>query len=133
MAEHASAGQNLIDDEALDPEVEAQIDAALEAARNAPPSHAATNVEYLVEVRILIVHLNNGQRLLLPVEDVQELADATDEQLSEIELLGPGTGIHFPRFDGNLYVPYLVEGSRGNDRWERELEEKRAAAMLSAA
>ena len=133
MAESMRSGTDVLDDEALSPELEAQIDAALEAARNAPPLTAAAKVEYLPGVRILIVHLKSGQRIPLPVEDLQELAHATDEQLSELELLGPGTGIHFPKFDGNLYVPYLVQGSRGSDRWNRELEEKWAAAMLANA
>ncbi len=112
---------------------DAEIDAAIEEARYAPTPPAATKVEFLRSVRLLLLELKSGQRLAIPVEDLEELANATDEQLATIELLGPGTGIHFPEFDGNLYVPYLVEGSRGSKRWMEQLEAKRAAALKAAA
>ena len=110
-----------------------EIDNAIAEAKNTPGPPAAMKVEFLPEVHLLLLHLKNGQRLAIPVEDLEELAEATDEQLATIELLGPGTGIHFPAFDGNLYVPYLVEGSRGSKRWMEQLEAKRNAAVLQAA
>ncbi len=112
---------------------DAEIDAAIEEARNAPAAPAARKVEFVPGVRLLLLELKSGQRLAIPVEDLEDLVNTTDEQLATIELLGPGTGIHFPEFDGNLYVPYLVEGSRGSKRWMEQLEAKRAAALMAAA
>ena len=110
-----------------------QIDAAIAETAHVPPPPAAAKAQYLAGVRLLLLNLKSGQRLAIPVEDLEELANATDEQLATIELLGPGTGIYFPAFDGNLYVPYLVEGSRGSKHWMEQLEAKRAAALQAAA
>jgi hypothetical protein len=112
---------------------DAEIDAAIEEARHAPVLPAAKRAEFLPGVRLLLIELKSGQRLALPVEDLEELAHATDEQLATMELLGPGTGIYFPAFDGNLYVPYLMEGSRGSKNWMEQLEAKRVAALKAAA
>ncbi len=112
---------------------DAEIDAAIEEAKSAPALPAATRVEFVPSLRLLLLQLKSGQRLAIPVEDLEELANATDEELAAVELLGPGTGVHFPAFDGNLYVPYLVEGNRGSKRWMEQLEAKRAAALKAAA
>ena len=113
-------------------ELEAEIDAALEAARLAPPSPMVKSIEYLPSSRILLLRLKSGQRLPLPVEEVEELAGATDDQLTHYELLGSGTWVHFPDFDGNLDVPFLVAGGRGGPKWTQQLEEQRSTALLAA-
>ena len=116
----------------LDAELEAQIDAALEAARLTPPSPMVKSIEYLPSSRLLLLHLKSGQRLPLPVEEVEELAGATDDQLTHYELLGSGTWVRFPDFDGNLDVPFLAAGGRGGPTWTRRLEEQRSTALLAA-
>lgn len=79
---------------------------------------------------------------MLPVEEVQGLGGATAEQMRRYELLGGGTGIHFPELDVDLYVPALIDGVYGNRRWMAELgrkvggaksEAKRVAARVNGA
>ena len=89
-------------DEPLSDELEAQIDAAIEAAKYAEPSPVVTKVEYLPEVRAISVHVNTGQRLLIPVEDMQYVSTATPEQLQETEIVGLGDGIGFPAIDAHF-------------------------------
>jgi hypothetical protein len=121
---------------------DAEIEAALSRARAHDDDPVATTVEHIQSLRLLIVSLSNQRRLALPVEDIQGLGDATHEQLQNYELLGRGTGIHFPELDLDLYVPALIEGVYGNRRWMAQLgrkggsvktEAKRKAARINGA
>lgn len=110
-----------------------EIDEAIAAAEQSPSLAAAQSARYLPETRLLLICLKSGQRLAVPVEDLQELQGATDEDLSETQLLGPGTAIYFPKFGDSVYVPYLVDGFYGSDAWMEQLKKKRAAALQAAA
>jgi len=92
----------------------------------------AQSVEYIQDLRLLIVGLSNGRRLVLPVEDLQGLTDATQEQMQQCELLGGGTGISFPELDVDLYVPALIEGVYGNRRWMAELGRRGGSVKSNA-
>jgi hypothetical protein len=111
---------------------DAEIDAALERAKTHDRDPVARSVEYIPSLRLLIVQLSNGRRLALPIEDVQGLGSATDEQLRKNELLGGGTGISFPDLDVDLYVPALIEGVYGNRRWMAQLGRKGGSAKTDA-
>lgn len=132
MAKLMHESYEYLGNEPLDAELEAEIDAALEAARNSPPVPAARAVEYLPGVRLLVMHMKNGQRIPLPIEEIEELAGATDQQLSHFQVEGGGYLVHFPDFDGNLDVPFLAQGGRGGPKWMEQLESRRAAALKAA-
>lgn len=132
MAETVHETETYLGDELLSPELEAEIDAALEDARNSPPPPMASKAEFLPGARLLLVCLKSGQRMAFPVEDLEDIKGATDEQLSEIELLGPGIAIHFTKFGHGVYVPYLIEGAYGSDKWMQQLAAKRAASLQAA-
>ena len=110
-----------------------EIDAALEAAKHAEPTPAVTKVEYLGELCAISIHVNTGQRLLLPVEDMQFLNTARPEQLYETEIVRLGSGIGFPVLDAHFSVEGLLAGRYGNRRWMEQLEARRAAALKAAA
>lgn len=65
----------------------------------------------------VVVELSNGVDLSFPASAAQGLAGASASDLSKIEIVGAGTGIHFPRLDADLYVPALFEGMLGSRRW----------------
>ncbi len=109
-----------------------EIDAAIEASRNAEPGPAVTNVEYVPEVRAISVHVNTGQRLLIPVEDMQYVSAAMPDQLRETEIVGQGDGIGFPAIDAQFSVEGLLAGRYGNKKWMEQLEAKRNAALKAA-
>lgn len=117
----------------LSPEMEQSLSEVLADTRMQTPTVAAKKVEFLPEVRLLLFHLTDGSRLALPVEDIEDLVNATNDQLAHFDLEGGGRSIHFPDFDGNMYVPTLVEGARGSRKWMQELEDTRAAALQAAA
>jgi hypothetical protein len=107
---------------------DAEIDAALKAAKQREGDPRAKGVEHIPALRLLIVELTNGRRLVLPIEDIQDLGTATHKQFQNYELLGSGTGISFPDLDVDLYVPALIEGVYGNRRWMAQLGRKGGSA-----
>jgi hypothetical protein len=111
---------------------DAEIESALERAKIHDRDPRAETVEHIPDLNLLIVGLSNGRRLVLPIEDLQGLGNATHEQLQNYELLGRGTGISFPDIDVDLYVPALFEGVYGNRRWMAELGKKGGSATTEA-
>jgi hypothetical protein len=105
----------------LDAETEAMIDAALERAKDEPAPVIATSVSFNKEHRLLIVVLCNGQRLAIPQEDLQHLADASLEDAADVSIEMLGLGIHWEKLDLDFSVQGLVEGRRGNARWMEHL------------
>ena len=107
---------------------DAEIEAALERAKVHDGDPRAETVEHIQDRNLLIVGLSNGRRLVLPIEDLQGLDNATHKQLQNFELLGRGTGISFPDLDVDLYVPAMIEGVYGNRRWMAQLGKKGGSA-----
>lgn len=58
----------------------------------------------------LVVSLDDGRVLSVPLVWFPRLAYATPEQRSEFELLGEGEGIHWPAVDEDISVVGLLEG-----------------------
>jgi hypothetical protein len=111
---------------------DAEIEAALKRAKLHDSDPRARAVEHISDLRLLIVSLSNGRRLVFPIEDLQGLGNATHEQIQNYELLGHGTGISFRDLDVDLYVPALIEGVYGNRRWMAQLGRKGGSARTEA-
>ena len=111
---------------------DAEIEAALERAKLHDGDPLARTVEHIPALNLLIVGLSNHRRLVLPIEDLQGLGNATHKQIQNYELLGRGTGIGFPDLDVDLYVPALIEGVYGNRRWMAQLGKKGGKARTEA-
>lgn len=73
----------------------------------------------------VVVTLHTGVEVAFPPALEQELAGAAADDLAEIEITPSGLGLHWPRIDGNVYVPALMQGVFGNRRW--------MAALMGAA
>ena len=58
----------------------------------------------------LIVSLNDGRTLSVPLAWFPRLLDASPEQLARYELLGEGEGIHWPELDEDISVTGLLLG-----------------------
>ena len=113
--------------EARDLTTEAQIDAALERARNAPPRPTAVSAEYDNRLDVVVLRLNNDRRLVIPREEMQGLEEATPAQLAEIEIFS-GVDIAWPQLDVDHYLPYLIEGKYATEKWKKAREQRKVAA-----
>ncbi len=49
--------------------------------------------------------------------NAEGLEHATPEEFAEIEISPSGYGLHFPKLDADLYLPALLEGVFGSERW----------------
>ena len=93
---------------------DAQVDAALvrgHAARLGEPR--AAGVRYDRDSGRVIVELTNGCTFAFPPGLAEGLEGATDEQLSQAEILGAGSGLHWEALDVDLSIPGLLAGLFG--------------------
>jgi hypothetical protein len=93
---------------------DAQIDAALENGRRAQLSEPrAAAAHYDPHSGRMIVELANGCTFAFPPRLAQGLEAATAEQLSQVEILGAGSGLHWEELDTDLSVAGLLAGLFG--------------------
>ena len=102
---------------------DAEIDRALERAKSLQSEPRVTGVEYRPGsgLDLLILKLSDGHRHMIPREDLQGLESATKEQIAQVEILGHGTGLHWPALDLDYYVPSLLRRIYGNQKWMAEI------------
>lgn len=102
---------------------DAEIDRAIERAKAVRRGPLVTAVEYKQGpgLDLLILKLNDGSRRAIPREDLQGLQSATKAELARVEILGDGTGLHWPDLDADLYVPGLLRGIYGTKKWMAEI------------
>ncbi|MGB6451870.1 MAG: DUF2442 domain-containing protein [Steroidobacteraceae bacterium] len=77
----------------------------------------AVSARYDRRTARVVVGLNNGLELGVPVNLAQGLAGAKPSELAEIEISATGLGLHWPRLDADLYLPGLLNGVFGTRRW----------------
>ncbi|HEY5300288.1 MAG TPA: DUF2442 domain-containing protein [Acetobacteraceae bacterium] len=65
----------------------------------------------------VIIRLTTGVEIGFAPRDAEGLQHASANDLHAIEVQAFGLGIHFPTLDADLYVPALLEGVLGSDRW----------------
>ena len=111
-----------------------ELDRALEDARRLPDEPRVTSAEYKTGpgLDLLILRLNNAHRLVIPREDLQGLMQATKRQIANVEIIGNGTGLHWPELDLDYYVPNLLKHIYGTKRWMAEIGRRGGAATTRA-
>jgi hypothetical protein len=118
---------------------DAEIDRAIERAKNLRREPLVTAVEYKAgpALDLFILKLSDGRRHVIPREELQGLQSATKEQIGRVEILGGGTGLHWPDLDADFYVPGLLRGVYGTKKWMAEIGRSggsvRSAAKKRAA
>jgi hypothetical protein len=53
---------------------------------------------------MLVVHVEDGRELRIPLEWYPSLRDATDEQRADWRFIGGGTGVHWEQLDEDLSI-----------------------------
>lgn len=81
----------------------------------------------------VIVDLNTGVQIAFPTALTEGLANASPEDLAEIEISPAGLGLHWPRLDADVYVPALLDGIFGSRRWMAQQLGRTGGQSRSAA
>ena len=122
-----------IDAVVLTPEQEASIDWAIANARDPEDEEVAVSASFDAAKRILHIELKTGQRLAIPQEDLQDIYRARPEDLTEVEILGPGTAVHFEKAMDGIHVDAVRRGIYGNERWMEGLAKRRQERLVQAS
>jgi hypothetical protein len=132
VAKHRDTGHQAIGHEIVTSD--AEIDRAIQRAKDLRDEPRVTEVEYRPGpgLDLLILKMSDGHRHVIPREDLQGLHSATKEQIARVEILGSGTGLHWPELDVDFYVPGLLRGVYGNKKWMAEIG-RRGGSVKSAA
>ncbi len=112
----------------------AEIDRAIEQAASLQNEQRVEGVEYRPGpgLDLLVLKLSDGHRHLIPREDLQGLQSATKEQIADVEILGNGTGLHWPSLNVDHYVPNLLRHVYGTKRWMAEIGRRGGSARSIA-
>jgi hypothetical protein len=91
-----------------------EIDIALARGQKALSSEPrAASARYDRKLDSVIVELTNGCTFAFPPRLVQGLAQATDDELAEVEVMGAGYGLHWETLEVDFTVPGLLAGIFG--------------------
>src|SRR6516164_5165679 len=77
----------------------------------------AVSARYDRRTARIVINLNNGVQIAFPTRLAEGLADASPDDLAEIEISPAGLGLHWPKLDADVYVPALLQGVFGSERW----------------
>jgi hypothetical protein len=97
----------------------AEINRTIERARRLQNEPLVTAVEYKPGpgLDLIILKLSDGRRHVIPRELLQGLESGTSRQIAHVDIVGGGTGLHWPDLDADLYVPALLRGVYGTRQW----------------
>lgn len=98
---------------------DAEIERAIERARHIEDEPRVVSIEYRpgAGLDLLILKLSDGHRQIIAREDLEGLQNATKDQIGRIEIIGHGTGLHWPELNLDYYVPALLRNTYGTKRW----------------
>lgn len=95
-----------------------EIEAAIETARRTERfDRRVVRAFYSEGIDSVVLVLENGVTHSIPRKLLQGLTEARPDQVNEIELLGRGTGLHWPALDVSHVVSGLLAGVYGSARW----------------
>ena len=101
-----------------------------ESLANEPRARTA---RYDKSSRRVIVELTNGCSFAFPARMAEGLSEADDDELTEVEILGAGYGLHWETLDTDLSVPGLLAGLFGTKRYMDRMRAGRAGSATSVA
>ena len=93
----------------------------------------AVAARYDSSTGIITVEMNRGFAISFHKNRAQALHDATDEQLSIIEVEAPDWSIFFPKLQDGLSVEGMLAGRFGSRRWEREWADANGVQVIENA
>lgn len=93
----------------------------------------ATAVRFHKPTRSVVIETNKGVTLIVRIDRLQGLQEASDRDLSKVEVLGPGVAIEWPTLDQQFSITGLLSGVFGNETWMEDLRHRDKVAQASIA
>jgi hypothetical protein len=100
--------------ELTDTAIDAAIERGQDVRRHEP---RAASARYDRRLQRVIIDLTNDCTFSFPPRLAEGLEAATDDQLSQVEILGAGYGLHWEALDVDLSVPGLLAGLLGTQAY----------------
>lgn len=91
--------------------------ASKRAATRVQKDPRAISAYYEPAKGLVFIGLSNGVLIGFEPKRIQGLGESKPRDLSLIEITPSGYGIHFPKLDADIYVPALLAGLFGSQRW----------------
>lgn len=115
-------------------EMDKEIDRALARGRWLERSEPrAASARYDGRTRRIVVELTNGCSFVFPPRALQGMARAGEAALADVEVLGQGHALHWPKLDADFTVPGLLMGVFGTRAWMASEFARRAGQSKSPA
>jgi hypothetical protein len=114
---------------------DAEIDEALERGRRyAKYDRRVLKATYSKTTDNLRLALDDGSVTTIPRILIQGLLDASEKELKKIQILSDGTGLLWPLLDVAHYVPGLLGGVYGTEKWMTALfKQKKRLSLVDKA
>jgi hypothetical protein len=110
-----------------------QINSAIARARQFEARDPrVVRAQYNSKEDLVSLSFADGLKILIPRKQLQGLERASQTQLSKIEIVGNGTGLHWPLLDVDHYVLGLLEHRFGTKRWMNEIGRRGGLATSEA-
>jgi len=94
------------------------LDLATARARELQSSFPrAVSARYDRKNRRIEIRLSSNLIVSFSPSDAQGFEKAAPSELQEIEISPSGFGIHFPKLDADLYLPSILQGFLGSEKW----------------
>ena len=106
--------------------------ASRRAAERPSDGRTAKRAHYDARSERVVIELNSGVVVAIPVRLIQGLTQATAAERRDLRVGGGGIGLHWPRIDADLGVRNLLAGVFGNREWMSELA-RHAGSRTSVA
>ncbi len=92
-------------------------DASLRAKELRASVPRALAARYDKRIKRIVIQLSTKLDIAFDPRHAQGLENASPAQLSPIEISPSGFGIYFPKLDADIYIPALLEGFLGSEKW----------------
>lgn len=109
-----------------------QIREALQKGKLLPDEPSLETIRYNGPEQLFILKMSNGRRRFIAREELQGLGEAKKKELSNIEILGSGTGVYWPDLDVSFGVSELLDEIYGSRKWMTNLERSSQAKNLGS-
>jgi nucleoid DNA-binding protein len=108
---------------------EAMIQKQIERARKAgeralQESPRVVSVDFQEDDRLLVLNMQNGLSVRIPVDELQGLSRAPWADVKKAKIAEQGLALHWDSLDVHFTVPGLVKGVYGTSEWMKEIGRK---------